>query len=188
MPGYDFDSLFREDEGEWAGLNPQPSDTRVIPNIPAGSVGNDQLSGNISPLKLQAVVIKVTQTAGQVVTTGTETVVAYATEALNQGFVPLDTSARTVALPYSGMYLATIRGQWASSGTGRRRLTLQIASADTDIQDHQHVGNTVTHVSGTTGVFEGTAGSLIRVRAFQTSGGDLSLDDSQMSLIFLGPV
>ncbi len=187
MPGYDFDSLFTDD-GDWSPINPQPSDTRVIPNLPTGSVSNDQLAGNISPLKLQGVVMKVVMTIAQAVPDAIETVVEFATEELNQGFGSLDTSARTIALPHSGMYLATIRGQWASNGVGRRRLTLQISAVDTDIQDHQNIGGVVTHVSGTAGVFQGTAGTLVRVRAFQTSTASLNLDNAQMSLIFLGPV
>jgi hypothetical protein len=176
----------RPDDGEWPPSNPEFSKPTESVSIPDGSITDAKIAGGISPLKLAQVVIKVSLSGAQTVTTSTDEVVEYDTTDLNQGYAAM--ASNVITLPYAGMYLCSVRGQWASDGTGRRRLTIQLNSTDTDIQDHQHIGGTVTHVSGTTGLLVGSAGGLLRARCFQTSGGNLTLDSSQLSVIFLGPV
>jgi hypothetical protein len=176
----------RPDDGEWPPSNPEFSKPTESVSIPDGSITDAKIAGGISPLKIAQVVIKVSLSGAQTVTTATDEVVEYDTTVLNQGYAAM--ASNVITLPYGGMYLITIRGQWASDGTGRRRMTVQINSVDTDVLDHQHIGGTVTHVSGASGVLQADAGDLLRARCFQTSGGNLALDSSQLSIIFLGPV
>ena len=189
-----FNPLF-DDDGDWPALNPKPIDTRFNPTIPAGSVTNDKLAGGISPLKLQGVGIQVQLGSPQTVSTGTAEPIEYDTALVNEGFAetPLDANF-SIELPYDGLYLVTARGQWASDGNNRRRFNFESnvtgSFADTSpvIQDHQHVGGTVTHVSQVVGGYQGTAGERLRSTAFQTSGSPLTLDSAEMLIVFMFPL
>jgi hypothetical protein len=130
------------------------------------------------------------QTPAQSISNTSETVIAW-------GSVGVDTESgwddpnEAYDVPATGQYLVGIRCQWASNGSGRRRITLQRDTgsgfADTSVQDHQHVGGTVTHVSHCTDVVDLEAGDSLRVRVFQNSGGALDMDSANWFLVYLGP-
>lgn len=107
----DFDPVFPGDE--WGPIDPIQADTRIVPNLPAGSVGNRQLADGIDPRKLQGYGIKVALSAGQTVSTASTETIEYATEVFNQGFPPL--AAFTITVPYDGIYTIVMGQDWGGA-------------------------------------------------------------------------
>jgi hypothetical protein len=122
----------------------------------------------------------------QSVTTGsTTTAVTWTAETVDTD--SYWSSGASITLPFTGQYWVSGRVQWASDGTNRRRITVEVNGSDTDLLDHQHVGGVVTHVSQVSGIVSATAGQALRLMVFQNSGGSLVVNPCSIAIIYLGP-
>ncbi|HXH24346.1 MAG TPA: hypothetical protein VNI78_03790, partial [Vicinamibacterales bacterium] len=98
--------------------------------------------------------------------------------------------------PFSGQYDVRCSIQWASNGTGRRRLWAELSTdggntwtalrAKGALDDRLPVSGTPTGQSFSV-VLSLSAGDKIRFRCNQNSGGALAVNSATMSMVFLGP-
>jgi hypothetical protein len=187
----DFTSIF-VDEGEWPALNPKPVDTRVTPNIPAGSVTNDQLADGISPLKLQGIGAKVYNSATQSTADGTPEFLAPDTAAFDEGAFWDSTDPTKLTAPYDGVYIFTAYADFVADADGNRIGKLYVNGVSQVVKTENSVGGgNPTQVLVSVPI-KLTAGDYVQFEVTQSAGGALNVnageDDNFLSLVFLFPL
>lgn len=185
-----FDPVF-PDEGEWPAINPLAQDTRVTPNIVAGSITNDKLAGGISPTKFQGVGVKVYNTAVEEIADSTTTdLSSFDTVVFNQGFqAPSATAANPITVPFSGVYLIQLSTIWENNNTGGRTVRVTINGSTTEEDGRGANGTTGSFL---TAVRKLTAGDTVGKQVRQSSGGPLDVAageaENSIAVIFLFPI
>ena len=189
----DFQSVFAEDEGEWAPLNPKPADTRVVPRLPSGSVSDDEIAFGISPRKFQGIGIKVALAATQAVTEGaTGELIEFTTTETSQSFPPLANNVVTV--PYSGLYLVMAGVSWegaASTVVDERGIIEINAATEQSFVSPNSVNFRQRYVLPAAFVLSAGDTVGVRVKHASASARNLGSDtpsDNNLTVVFLFPV
>jgi hypothetical protein len=187
----DFTSIFL-DEGEWPPLSPRPVDTRVTPNIPAGSVTNDQLADGISPLKLQGVGAKVYTSVVQATADSTAEFLSPDTASFDEGGFWDSTDPTKLTAPYDGIYQFSGYADFVADADGERSGRLYVNGAKIVTQNQASIGGgSPTQVLVSVPI-KLTAGDYVEFEVFQSAGNALNVnageDDNFMALIFLFPI
>jgi hypothetical protein len=187
----DFNPVFL-DEGEWPALNPRPVDTRVTPNIPAGSVTNDQLADGISPQKFQGIGAKYFNAAVQPTADGVPEFLSPDTKSFDEGGFWDSTDPTKLTAPYDGVYIFTAYADFVADADGNRIGKLYVNGVSQVVKSDPSVGGgNPTQVLMSVPI-KLTAGDYVQFEVIQSAGGALNVnageDDNFISLVFLFPL
>ena len=187
----DFQSVFAEDEGEWAPLNPKPADTRVVPRLPSGSVGDGEIAPGVSPRKLAGIGIKVYRSTGQNIADVTTTSITYDTVVFNESFADPGASITDIVVPYSGVYMIVSQVEWEASATNRRQSWITINGSPTEGDTRNGTASQLTRVA-LPAIRRLTAGDTVGTDVRQNSTVTLTIsageDNNSLSIVFLFPI
>ena len=187
----DFQSVFAEDEGEWAPLNPKPADTRVIQRLPYGSVRDDEVGPGISPRKLAGIGIKVYRSTGQNIADVTTTSITYDTVVFNESFADPGASITDVVVPYSGVYMIVSQVEWEANATNRRQSWVTVNGTAKEGDTRNGTAGQLTRVA-LPSIRRLEAGDTIGTDVRQNSTVTLTIsageDNNSLSIVFLFPI
>lgn len=155
-------------------------DTRVATFVPDGSVTNEKLTGDISPLKLRGIGAKVYNSASQTITTALQTAITFDTEVYDTGTFWTSTSNTRLTMPYDGVYQIDAYVEWQTSPTGSfRRMLLRLNGGGNLITQNSFplTGIATHNAVGITQRF--TKGDYIEMMVTHDRGADLSVNSGE---------
>ncbi|MEV1331116.1 hypothetical protein AB0J20_16240 [Micromonospora costi] len=134
-------------------------------------------SGNrLTPTRLNTRGVRARRAAAQTLTTGTLTAISWDTEDWDNASM-FSGSSTSITLPVAGLWGVLAYAGFTSNATGQRRLLLEEGSSGVypTIDSRPAVSGDATHVTMSGSYVAATAGVTIRIRAHQTSGGNLDV-------------
>lgn len=133
---------------------------------------NDTAARLLDPVVPQA---RVYNSANISISNNTVTALTFNSERFDNGDLH-STSSNTDRLtaPVTGLYAFGATVQFASNATGRRQVTLTVNGTEVAADERVPVNGAVTIIS-VSSAWQLTAGDIVRVAVFQTSGGALNV-------------
>jgi len=127
------------------------------------------------------------RSAALAVVTSTFTDITLPTEEFdNASMFTAGAATFTVPTGFGGLYQCSCYVQWAANGTGSRSIQMQINGVDVDgAESEQPPAAAAVTRQGFSVPVKLSAGDVVKVRAFQSSGGNLNLNKARFGIVRL---
>lgn len=139
------------------------------------------------PRPERAAYVEAERTAALSINNDTSTPVTFTEVYDPEGMFTSDGSDFTVPPGFAGLWLPSVRVEYAASATGVRETFIYDNTSGRFFDDRGPAASAGVHYSNVSGVFRFVEGDTFTVYAKQTSGGALNVSSAWLSAVFLGP-